>query len=103
MSQDGIFPRPLDADIAARTDVYFNRTRRVVERFGDRRVTYAVFLRRPVISAPRLMLDWLARVATERGTVFDLDVTHPEGQCTGAGRPPASITPPPSPLSPPTP
>jgi nicotinate phosphoribosyltransferase len=92
MSQDGIFPRPLDADIAARTDVYFNRTRRVVERFGDRRVTYAVFLRRPVISAPRLMLDWLARVATERGTVFDLDVTHPEGQWTGAGEPLVYIT-----------
>ena len=31
-------------------------------RFGDRQVTYAVFLRRPVISAPRLMLDWLATV-----------------------------------------
>src|SRR5260370_26599453 len=92
MSQDGIFPRPLDADIAARTDVYFNRTRRVVERFGDRRVTYAVFLRRPVISAPRLMLDWLARVATERGTVFDLHGTHPEGQWTGAGEPLGYIT-----------
>jgi nicotinate phosphoribosyltransferase len=92
MSQDGIFPRPLDADIAARTDVYFNRTRRVVERFGDRRVTYAVFLRRPVISAPRLMLDWLSRVAAERGTVFDLDVTHPEGQWTGAGEPLVYIT-----------
>ncbi len=83
---------PLDADIAARTDVYFNRTREVVARFGDRRVTYAVFLRRPVISAPRLMLDWLARVAAERGTAFDIDVTHPEGQWTGAGEPLVYIT-----------
>lgn len=82
----------LAADIAARTDVYFNRTREVVERFGDKQVTYAVFLRRPVISAPRLMLDWLARVAAERGTVFDIDVTHPEGSWTGAGEPLAYIT-----------
>ena len=47
------------ADIAARTDSYFNRTRRIVARFGDKRVTYAVFMRRPVISAPRLMVEWL--------------------------------------------
>lgn len=77
----------LAADIAARTDVYFNRTRQVVQRFGDRRVTYAVFLRRPVVSAPRLMLDWIQAVATERDTSFDIDVTHPEGSWTGAGEP----------------
>ena len=80
-------PPPLGADIAARTDSYFNRTRQVVARFGDKRVTYAMFLRRPVISAPRLMLDWLAAVAAERGCVFDLDVTHPEGAWVGAGEP----------------
>ena len=82
----------LATDIAARTDVYFNRTRDVVERFGDKRVTYAVFLRRPVISAPRLMLDWLATVAAARGTVFDIEVTHPEGSWTGAGEPLVYIT-----------
>jgi len=82
----------LAADIAARTDVYFNRTRDVVERFGDKRVTYAVFLRRPVISAPRLMLDWLATVAAARDTAFDIDVTHPEGSWTGAGEPLVYIT-----------
>jgi len=79
-------------DIAARTDVYFNRTRAIVHRFGDKRVTYAVFLRRPVISAPRLMLEWLAEVAAARGTEFDIDVTHPEGTWTGAGEPLAYIT-----------
>lgn len=82
----------LAREIAGRTDVYFNRTRAVVERFGDKRVTYAIFLRRPVISAPRLMLDWLAEVAAERGTTFDIDVTHPEGTWTGAGEPLAYIT-----------
>ncbi len=84
---DGVPANPLSADISARTDSYFNRTRQVVARFGDKRVTYAVFLRRPVISAPRLMLEWLAAVAAERGTRFDIDVTHPEGTWVGAGEP----------------
>ena len=73
--------------IAALTDAYFNRTRRIVGRFGDKHVTYAVFLRRPVISAPRLMLDWLREVAAARGAQFDLDVQYPEGNWVGAGEP----------------
>ncbi len=80
-------PTGLESDIAARTDVYFNRTREVVRRFGDKRVTYALFLRRPVIAAPRLMLDWLGLVAIARGITFDVDVVHPEGSWTGAGEP----------------
>jgi nicotinate phosphoribosyltransferase len=80
-------PGGLAADISGRTDVYFNRTRAIVARFGDKRVTYAVFLRRPVISAPRLMLDWLAEVAAARGAAFTIEVTHPEGTWTGAGEP----------------
>jgi len=87
-------PRPsaLSLDIAARTDSYFNRTRQVVARFGDKRVTYAVFLRRPVISAPRLMLEWLASVAAERATSFDIEVMYPEGAWVGAGEPIVYIT-----------
>jgi nicotinate phosphoribosyltransferase len=84
--------RTLAGDIAERTDAYFNRTRQVVQRFGDKRVTYAVFMRRPVISAPKLALDWLHAVATERASVFDIDVTHPEGTWTGAGEPLIYIT-----------
>ena len=82
----------LEADIAARTDAYFNRTREIVQKFGDARVTYAVFLRRPVVSAPALMVDWLRAVAAERGTVFEIDLTHPEGSWVGAGEPLAYIT-----------
>ena len=37
---------PLAFDIANRTDSYFNRTKTIVARFGDKRVTYALFLRR---------------------------------------------------------
>ena len=64
-------PTPLhDADIAARADAYFNRTRAIVSRFGDCRVTYAVFLRRPVVCAPALMVEWLEAVAKERDAVI---------------------------------
>ncbi len=79
--------RELLDDIAWRTDAYFNRTREVIGRFGDVPVTYAVFLRRPVISAPRLMLDWLGEVAAARGVALRFDVMHPEGEWVGAGEP----------------
>lgn len=85
-------PEALAADIAARTDSYFNRTRAVVRRFGDQRVVYAFFLRRPVISAPRLMLTWLDQVAAARGVRFDVEVTHAEGTWTGAGEPLVYVT-----------
>jgi len=86
-------PSPLDAaDITARTDKYFNRTREIVRKFGDRRVTYAVFLRRPVVSAPALMVEWLQAVARERGTHYEIELIHPEGAWVGAGEPLAYIT-----------
>lgn len=81
-----------DADITAWTDSYFNRTRAIVERFGDKHVTYAVFMRRPVISAPRLMVDWLQATATARGAKFDIDVMFDEGVWAGAGEPLAYIS-----------
>jgi nicotinate phosphoribosyltransferase len=78
--------------IAAYTDTYFNKTKQIVSRFGDKTVTYAVFLRRPVISAPKLMLDWILAVAVARGTVFDIEVLHAEGEWVGAGEPLLYIT-----------
>ncbi|MBV8913308.1 MAG: nicotinate phosphoribosyltransferase, partial [Acetobacteraceae bacterium] len=93
MSPDASPPAPsLLEDIAWRTDAYFNRTREVIARYGDKPVTYAVFLRRPVISAPRLMLDWLTDVAAARGTSFHFDVVQPEGAWVGAGEAIAYIT-----------
>lgn len=80
------------ADIAAHTDSYFNRTKRIVAAFGDKRVTYAVFLRRPVICAPRLMLDWLNMVAALRGTEIGIDLIYREGDWVGAGEPIGYIT-----------
>jgi nicotinate phosphoribosyltransferase len=88
-----MIPTPIAAaDITARTDTYFNRTREIVGKFGDRRVTYAVFLRRPVVCAPALMLEWLDAVANERGQQFDIELMHQEGEWVGAGEPLAYIT-----------
>jgi hypothetical protein len=75
---------PADREIAARTDVYFNRTKAIVERFGDVPVTYAIFLRRPVIAAPGAMLAWLESVARARGARLDIEVMHAEGSWVGA-------------------
>jgi nicotinate phosphoribosyltransferase len=85
---DGSPPiEPAEAAISARTDAYFNRTRAIVQRFGDCRVTYAVFLRRPVVSAPRLAVEFLEGVARERRTRFEIELMHPEGTWVGAGDP----------------
>jgi nicotinate phosphoribosyltransferase len=77
-------PTPPPEEIARRTDSYFSRTRAIVERFGDVEVTYAVFMRRPVISAPRFAIDWLRAV---RGADITIEVMHQEGAAVGAGDP----------------
>lgn len=88
-----MIPAPLsDADITAHTDSYFNRTRKIVTRFGDSRVTYAYFLRRPVVSAPGLMIDWLEAVARKRGENFEIELMYPEGTWVGAGEPLVYVT-----------
>ncbi len=81
-----------DRDIAARTDAYFNRTKAIVTRFGDACVTYALFLRRPVIAAHGLMLDWLRAVAEERGLQIDCECRFEEGDWVGAGEPLLYVT-----------
>jgi nicotinate phosphoribosyltransferase len=84
-------PHPADpvADeaIGAWTDVYFQRTKATVGRFGDARVTYAYFMRRPVVCAPRLALTFLEDAAKRRGTAFEIDLRVPEGKWVGAGEP----------------
>ncbi|MBF0355311.1 MAG: nicotinate phosphoribosyltransferase [Alphaproteobacteria bacterium] len=78
---------PEVGDISRFTDSYFVRTQKIVEKFGDCRVTYAVFLRRPCIAAPRLAVDWLMDVAGQRGTDFKIDLNFKEGDWVGAGEP----------------
>ena len=79
-------------DIARFTDRYFDKTRQTVGRFGDKTVTYAVFMRRPVIFTPRLAVDWLNAVAAARGAEFDIALNFAEGDWVGAGEPLLYIT-----------
>lgn len=79
-------------EISRWTDRYFLKTKETVGRFGDKRVTYAVFMRRPVIFTPRPMVDWLTRMAEERGVTFQLDLNYREGEWAGAGEPLLYVT-----------
>ncbi len=80
-------PHPAIGEIKGLTDHYFVKTKGTVERFGDKRVTYAVFMRRPIICAPRLAIEWIRGIAAARGTAIDIDLRHPEGDWVGAGEP----------------
>ncbi|MBT5195084.1 MAG: nicotinate phosphoribosyltransferase [Rhodospirillaceae bacterium] len=77
----------LEGDVDRWTDQYFKKTRTIVQRNGDTEVTYAVFMRRPVSFAPRLMIDWLNRIAAERNTEFKIEACFDEGAWAGAGEP----------------
>jgi nicotinate phosphoribosyltransferase len=84
--------RPAEDEISAWTDTYFLRTKGAVGRFGDKRVTYAVFMRRPVIAAPRLAVDWLRAIAAERGFEIQIEQRYRESQWVGAGEPMLYVT-----------
>src|SRR5437016_6572287 len=79
-------------DVAKRTDSYFLKSKAIVGRFGNRPATYAVFMRRPVISAPRFVVDFLEGMATKRGVLFEIEINHPEGSWVGAGEPILYVT-----------
>lgn len=82
----------LERQIAAHTDTYFKKTKEIVQRHGDKTVTYAVFMRRPVILCPRLMVEWIEKVAAARGVSIRIDLLHEEGTWVGAGEPLLYIT-----------
>src|SRR5438552_18650421 len=80
------------AAVAAQTDSYFLKTKAIVKHFGDRPATYAAFMRRPVICTPRFAIEFLESAAAERGTNFDIELLHTEGDLVGAGEPILYIT-----------
>lgn len=73
------------AEIPVYTDKYFTRTREIVEHYGDRQVTYAVFMRRPVLYTARLALSWLKRVMAEKQQPVTIEECFAEGDWVGAG------------------
>lgn len=74
-------------DVTAWTDKYFSNTKAIIEHFGDTEVTYAFFLRRPVLCATRLAVEWVQTQAANRGTSVTIDMIHEEGDWVGAGEP----------------
>ena len=78
---------PNESDINLYTDRYFVKTRQTVGLFGDKEVTYAIFMRRPVCFAPRLMLNWLHAMTSERGAKVAVESRFNEGDWVGAGEP----------------
>src|SRR3954470_3939942 len=79
-------------DLPARADSYFLKTKEIVGRFGDREASYAVFMRRPVISAPRFAVEFLEQSAAARGVHFDIELNYPEASWVGAGEPILYVT-----------
>lgn len=55
-------------------------------------MTYAVFMRRPVVFTPRLAVEWLNAVAEARGVTLDIDLRFQEGEWVGAGEPMIYVT-----------
>ncbi|MGC2198768.1 MAG: nicotinate phosphoribosyltransferase, partial [Stellaceae bacterium] len=78
--------------LAAQTDSYFLKTKAIVGHFGDRRATYAVFMRRPVICAPRFAIDFLQSAAAARDVKIEIELSHREGAWVGAGDPILFVT-----------
>jgi nicotinate phosphoribosyltransferase len=62
-----------------RTDKYFSKSREVVERFGDRTVTYGVFLRHGVICAVNPAVDLLRQYYPENVEPLRITRLYEEG------------------------
>ncbi len=82
----------LEQEISDWTDHYFLKTKAVVEKIGDKQVTYAIFMRRPICFTPKIMVDWLERIAAERGQKFEIELCHEEGAWVGGGEPLVYLT-----------
>src|SRR5260221_10798645 len=77
----------MNGEPAAHTNSFFLKAKEIVGRFGDCEATYAVFMRRPVICTPRLAVEFLEKMAAERGTRFAIELNHPEAAWVAAGEP----------------
>ena len=69
------------------TDHYFKKTKQIILKNKDIQVTYAIFMRRPVLFCPSLAINWLRKVEKIRNTRFCIDMTYEEGEWVGAGEP----------------
>ena len=79
--------RPNPSQLPSVTDTYFLRTRDIISSYGDTEVTYAIFMRRPVISALNPAIDWLEQIVKERKGSVNIKRCSKEGSDVGAGEP----------------
>ena len=49
------------------TDNYFLKTKKIIQKYGDINVTYAIFIRRPGIIALKLAINWIKQIYKDRG------------------------------------
>ncbi len=82
----------LESFIKNNTDHYFRKTQEIIKKNKDIRVTYAVFMRRPVLFCPKIALKWFKQVEKNRKTKFKINLCHKEGDWVGAGEPLMYIT-----------
>ena len=69
------------------TDHYFKKTKSIILKNKDVEVTYAIFMRRPVLFCPSLAIKWLRKVERIRKTKFRIEMCYEEGDWVGAGEP----------------
>ena len=81
-----------DPEFTRGTDKYFLRTKQIVAENGDVRATYALFMRVPIIFAPRIMLDWLDQVSEQRQIDIAVETPFEEGERVGGGEPLAYVS-----------
>ena len=79
--------RPDTELLSSVTDRYFLRTKDIVSKFGDIEVKYAIFMRRPVLSAISPAMNWLKEIVKKRKGNVTITRLFNEGDYVGAGEP----------------
>jgi nicotinate phosphoribosyltransferase len=73
--------------VRTRTDKYFTKSRDVVEKFGDKTVTYGVFMRRRVICAINPAIECLREYYAAGATPLKITRAYEEGAFVPDGKP----------------
>ena len=79
--------KELEEFLDLNTDYYFKKTKSIILKYKDVEVTYAIFMRRPVLFCPSLAIKWLRKVEKIRKTKFGIEMCYDEGDWVGAGEP----------------
>jgi len=79
--------RPTPDQLPLVTDTYFLRTKDIISEYGDTEVTYAIFMRRPVIAALDPAVSWLVQIVKDRNGSVNIKRSFEEGSDVGAGEP----------------